>query len=265
MERTRRERAIPATATAPAAPAVTAVVSRPAAPPDGHAAPKPPLPRRPRSLPERHSVRAQVLAALRDALATGELVAGEVYSAPVLAERYGVSPTPVREAMQQLVSEGTVETVPNRGFRVAGRSAEDVAELAEVRVALEVPAVVRLGGTLAAERWDELRPLAEATVSAASVGDRVAYAEADRCFHRALLQLTGNRHLVLVAEDLHRKAQAPTLLGPLPSTAELLADALEHTALLDALRRRDVGAAERVAREHLRGLSLHRRASTPRP
>ena len=43
---------------------------------------------------------------------------GELYSAPALAERYGVSATPVREAMQQLAGEGAVEVVPNRGFRV---------------------------------------------------------------------------------------------------------------------------------------------------
>ncbi|RBM20754.1 GntR family transcriptional regulator [Streptomyces sp. PT12] len=217
------------------------------------AADRPPLPRRPRSLPERHSVRAQVLAALRDALASGELAPGETYSAPALAERYGVSATPVREAMQRLASEGAVETVPNRGFRVAGRGPRELAELAEVRVALEVPAVLRLARTLPPERWDELRPLAEATVTAASVGDRAAYAEADRLFHRALLTLTGNRQLVKVAEDLHRKAQGPAARAPLPGPTELLADALEHTALLDALHTGDLKAAEHLAREHLTG------------
>ncbi|WP_078900144.1 GntR family transcriptional regulator [Streptomyces sp. SBT349] len=240
MEPTRTESAISV--------ATTAVRAAPVAD-------RPPLPRRPRSLPERHSVRAQVLAALRDALASGELAPGETYSAPALAERYGVSATPVREAMQRLASEGAVETVPNRGFRVAGRSPRDVAELAEVRAALEIPAVMRLARTLPPERWDELRPLAEATVAAASVGDRAAYAEADRCFHRALLLLTGNRQLVIVAEDLHRKAQCPTELVPLPGTTELLADALEHTALLDALRRGDLATAEELSREHLAGVT----------
>ncbi|ARQ67990.1 GntR family transcriptional regulator [Streptomyces marincola] len=212
---------------------------------------RPPLPVRPRSLPERHSLRAQVLAALRDALASGELAPGETYSAPALAERYGVSATPVREAMQRLAGEGVVEILPNRGFRIAGRSPEDMAELAEVRAALEVPAVLRLARSLPPERWEALRPLAEATVRAATLGDRAAYAEADRVFHREILRLTGNRHLVSVAEDLHRKTQCPVPDGTPPGTAELLADALEHTALLDALRSGDLGGAERLAREHL--------------
>jgi DNA-binding GntR family transcriptional regulator len=244
MERTVAES--PATALRPAP---VPSQQRPEARPE-----RPPLPVRPRSLPERHSVRAQVLAALRDALSSGELACGETYSGPALAERYGVSPTPVREAMQQLACEGAVEVVPNRGFRVTGRTPRDITELAEIRAALEVPAITRLARTLPPERWDELRPLADATVTAASVGDRAAYAEADRCFHRALLQLTGNRQLVLVAEELHRKAQSPPAHGRLPGTAELLADALEHGALLDALRRRDLAATEQLAREHLTGV-----------
>jgi DNA-binding GntR family transcriptional regulator len=192
--------------------------------------------------PRRRSVRAQVLGALRESLLSGDLKPGEVYSAPVLAERFGVSPTPVREAMQQLVSECAVETVPNRGFRVAEHSARDLAELAEVRVLLEVPAVLGLARTLPAERWQPLRPLADATVVRAARGDHSGYAQADRSFHTALLELTGNRQLVLVAEDLHRRARRAT---------DLLARASEHVALLDALAAGDVAVAERVVRRHL--------------
>ncbi|GAA1933967.1 GntR family transcriptional regulator [Streptomyces sodiiphilus] len=210
-------------------------------------------PARTRTLPQRHSVRAQVLDALRRALADGELAPGKVYSAPALAEQYGVSATPVREAMQQLAGEGAVEVVPNRGFRVAAHSARDAEELAEVRAALEVPAVLGLARSLPAERWSELRPQAEAAVRAAAFGDRAGYAEADREFHCALLSLTGNRQLVAVARDLHRRAQCRVPPGRLPGTAELRADAEEHLVLLDALGRRDLETAERLARGHVAG------------
>ena len=157
--------------------------------------------------PQRHSVRAQILDALRAALVSGELAPGEVYSAPALASRFGVSPTPVREAMQQLASEGAVETIPNRGFRVAEHSPRDLDELTEVRALLEVPAVLRLARTVQPERWEELRPAAEATLEAAARGDLAAYAESDRGFHRAVLELTGNRQLVAVVEDVNVRAQ----------------------------------------------------------
>ncbi|WP_371790253.1 GntR family transcriptional regulator [Streptomyces sp. NBC_01471] len=201
----------------------------------------------------RHSVRGQILDALRTALVDGELVPGEVYSGPSLGERFGVSATPVREAMQQLAVEGAVEVVPNRGFRVAERSARELAELAEVRALIEVPVMLRLARAVPADRWAELRPLAEATVSAAAVGDRARYAESDRAFHGAVLGLSGNQQLVAVADDLHRKAQWPLVSAPVTRRADLLADASEHTALLDALIARDLTVVQSLVREHFTG------------
>ncbi|MEU0136206.1 GntR family transcriptional regulator [Streptomyces sp. NPDC006296] len=209
---------------------------------------EPPAPR----AVQRHSVRGQILDALRTALADGELAPGEVYSAPALGARFGVSATPVREAMQQLAAEGAVEVVPNRGFRVSERGPRELAELAEVRALVEVPVMLRLARTVPAARWCALRPYADATVAAAAVGDRAAYAESDRAFHRAVLALSGNQQLVSVADDLHRRSQWPLADGP----AGLQADAAEHTALLDALIARDLGAAQSLVRGHFRGTDV---------
>ncbi len=204
-----------------------------------------------RSLPpRRHSLRDQVLCGLRTALVTGEMRPGVVYSAPALAARFDVSATPVREAMQQLVREGAVEVVHNRGYRVAARTTRDLAELAEVRALIEVPVMLRLARTVAPECWERLRPLAEATVTAAADGDRAGYAEADRAFHGALLALDGNAQLVTVAGELHRRAQWPAAGGPGPCPAHLLADATQHLVLLDALVRRDPRTVESLVRGH---------------
>ncbi|MFD5862206.1 GntR family transcriptional regulator [Streptomyces chartreusis] len=214
-----------------------------------------PIPR-PRTLVQRASVRGQILDALRTALVTGELTPGAVYSAPALGERFGVSATPVREAMQQLALEGAVEVVPNRGFRVVERGARELAELAEVRALIEVPVMLRLARTVSVERWAELRPLAEATVRAASSGCRATYAESDRSFHRAVLAFCGNEQLVQLADDLHRRAQWP-LVGPVRVSgrghADLLADAAEHMALLDALIARDLDVVRSLVGEHFAG------------
>ncbi len=221
---------------------------------------EPPALRRPRAVVQRSSVRGQILDALRTALVTGELRPGEVYSAPVLGERFGVSATPVREAMQQLTLEGAVEVVPNRGFRVVERGMRELAELAEVRALIEMPVVLRLARTVPAERWAELRPLAEATVRAASSGCRATYAESDRAFHRAVLALAGNEELVRIAGDLHRRAQWPLVGGGVGGGAggrgrpgELVADAHEHTALLDALIAGDLDVVRALVGEHFSG------------
>jgi DNA-binding GntR family transcriptional regulator len=200
-------------------------------------------------LPRRHSVRAQVLAELRGVLASGEFPPGRVCSAPALAERFGVSPTPVREAMQQLAAEGVVETVPNRGFRVIAQSPREAAELAEVRALLEVPPLLRAARVVPPARWEELRPLADDCVEAVSRDDRAEWAEADGAFHRALLGVTGNRQLVLTADEVRRRAQRPTVLA-VPVHA-LAAAATEHLRLLDALCAGDLVAAENTLRSHL--------------
>jgi DNA-binding GntR family transcriptional regulator len=200
---------------------------------------------------QRASVRGQILDALRTALVAGELAPGQVYSAPVLGERFGVSATPVREAMQQLAVEGAVEVVPNRGFRVVRRGTRELAELAEIRALIEVPVLLRLARTVPAARWAELRPLAEATTRAASAGCRATYAECDRSFHHAILALAGNHQLVQMADDLHRRAQWPLVGGPVPrGRADLMADAAEHLALLDALTVQDLPAVQSLVREH---------------
>jgi DNA-binding GntR family transcriptional regulator len=214
-----------------------------------HTHSEPPAPR----AVQRHSVRGQILDALRAALVSGELTPGQVYSAPALGARFGVSATPVREAMQQLAVEGAVETVPNRGFRVSERSPRDLADLAEVRALIEVPVMLRLARTVPAADWCALRPLADATVAAAAVSDRAGYAESDRAFHRAVLTLSGNQQLVAVAEGLHRRSQWPLVSKPAGRRADLLADASQHTALLDALIARDLTAVQSLVSEHFNG------------
>ncbi|MFF9588373.1 GntR family transcriptional regulator [Streptomyces sp. NPDC014646] len=218
----------------------------------------PPAPSVPAAAPpprpvRRHSVRGQVLEALRAALADGQLVPGEVYSAPALGARFGVSATPVREAMQRLAVEGAVEVVPNRGFRVSLRGPRELAQLAEVRALIEVPVVLRLARTVPPARWRTLRPLAEATATAAAVGDLAGYAESDRAFHGAILALCDNEQLVMVADDLHRRAQWPAANNPATRRADLLADAAEHAALLDALIAQDLTAVQSLVREHFTG------------
>ncbi|MFD8146007.1 GntR family transcriptional regulator [Streptomyces sp. NPDC059708] len=201
----------------------------------------------------RHSVRGQVLDALRAALVDGELVPGEIYSGPALGERFGVSATPVREAMQQLALEGAVECLPNRGFRVLTRTARSLAELAEVRALLEVPVMLRLARSVPAATWETLRPAALATAEAAATGDLPRYAEADRAFHRAVLSLADNGQLTQIAEELHRRAQWPLPGAPRVRCADLMADAAEHSALLEALIAQDLPAVESLVRTHFAG------------
>ncbi|MGW1594816.1 GntR family transcriptional regulator [Streptomyces sp. NPDC002343] len=198
----------------------------------------------------RSSYRERVADALRAALIAGELRPGEVYSAPSLAARFGVSATPVREAMLDLAKEGLVDTVPNKGFRVTAVSDRQLDEYTHIRALVEIPTVADLARTADRISLEALRPAAREIVAAAAAGDLIAYVEADTRFHLGLLALAGNAHLVEVVADLRGRSRLYGLTA-LVRAGRLLASAEEHLELLDALLERDERAVREIMTRHL--------------
>ncbi|MFL6142860.1 MAG: GntR family transcriptional regulator [Labedaea sp.] len=202
------------------------------------------------SLTERVSLREQVGNALRAAMISGQLRPGVVYSAPALAATFGVSATPVREAMLDLAKEGMVEAVRNKGFRVTELSEQDLDELTELRLLLEAPTTARLAGRLDPTALARLRELAGAIEAGAAAGDLIGYLEADRAFHLTLLGHAGNRHLVELVGELRSRARLYGL-GRLAATGVLAESAREHAALVDLLESGATRRAEALIRQHI--------------
>jgi DNA-binding GntR family transcriptional regulator len=201
-------------------------------------------------LPERASLREQVASALRAAVVSGEMEPGTVYSAPALAARFGVSATPVREALLDLAKEGLVEPVRNRGFRVTEVTDRQLDEITELRALIEVPTVTRLATVIEPEEVEGLRPLAQEICRAAGVDDLIAYIEADHRFHVALLGLAGNARLVQLIGELRSQTRLHGL-AELARDHRLVRSAEEHLELLDALGARDAPRTEAIMRRHL--------------
>ncbi|TVL91372.1 GntR family transcriptional regulator [Streptomyces sp. LX-29] len=195
-------------------------------------------------------LRDQVANALRAALISGELRPGSVYSAPGLAADFGISATPVREAMLDLAREGLVEPVRNKGFRVTEVSERDLDQYTEIRTLIEVPTVGRVARTAAREDLEALRPVAEEIVRAAREHDLIGYLEADRRFHLTLLGLAGNERLVETVGELRKRSRLYGLTG-LDERGELLPSAEEHLELLDLLLAGDAEGAEACMARHL--------------
>ncbi|GGZ63066.1 GntR family transcriptional regulator [Streptomyces bluensis] len=196
------------------------------------------------------SYRERVADALRAALIAGELRPGEVYSAPGLATRFGVSATPVREAMLDLAKEGLVDTVPNKGFRVTAVSERQLDEYTHIRSLIEIPTTADLAISADPVDLEALRPLAQEIVTSAATGDLISYVEADLRFHLGLLSLAGNTHLVEVVRDVRRRSRLYGLTA-LAEAGRLEASAKEHLELLDALLARDEEAVREVMTRHL--------------
>ena len=196
------------------------------------------------------SYREGVVEVLRAALVAGQMKPGRLYSAPTLAVQLGVSATPVREAMSELAAQGMVEVVRNRGFRVRELSDVELDEITQLRLLIEVPTMVEVARSCAADAVEATRPLARSIEAAARRSDLIAYIEADRRFHLALLALAGNRQLVEIVDQLRAKAR---LYGirELAAHGLLIRSAEEHAAILDRLVAHDVDGTERLMRRHL--------------
>lgn len=199
-------------------------------------------------VPRHRNLRAVVLEQLRSAIVTGDLAAGTVVSAPTLAKTFGVSPTPVREAMSNLEREGLVETIKNKGFRVTSMTEKELDDLADIRILLETPMMHRVVGNIPPSGFTRLQRFADRCVAAAQTGDLHAYLLNDRDFHATLLSFAGNEALVELATSLRRRARVYGLKA-LAQSGRLADSAREHHELLDLLADGDgAGAADLLAK-----------------
>lgn len=199
------------------------------------------------------NLRQQVGEALRALLITGQMRPGQVYSAPRLAAQFGVSATPVREAMLDLVSEGLVEVVRNKGFRVTELDDRELDAIAELRILIEVPVMAFVAeaceGDIAVE-VERLRPVAQRITEAAAAGDLITYTEADIEFHTRFLALHGNHHVVSVVRDMRHRSRLYGLEA-LAQAGVLSQLSREHELMVDAALRRDRDDMSRIMTQHL--------------
>lgn len=181
--------------------------------------------------------------ALRDLIFSGELWPGSNHLETELAERLGMSRTPVREAVLILESQGLLEVRPRRGVRILPVSPDDMREIYEVLTVIESVAARKAAEAGYTER--DLRDLTAAIDrmdTAIQEEDRERWAAADEAFHRELVRLGGNKRIMDIFErmsDQVRRAKAVTLhVRPLP-----LQSNADHRAVLDAIRKGNADAA----------------------
>ncbi|MDR8018177.1 GntR family transcriptional regulator [Nesterenkonia aerolata] len=200
---------------------------------------------------ERHAtLTEQITAQLRAAVLDGELVPGERYSAGGLAERFGVSRTPVREALLELERSGLVRIEKNRGVSVIPSSLEAVVDCFQLRLMLEAPAAGRAAAVVDERSAEGVESRFQVMEEAAARGDVDGVLRADRDFHLEVLALADNPQLVKVLEDLRNTVlQRGIATVPLSrSLEELVAD---HRDVLQGIRDRDPAAASAAMHRHI--------------
>jgi DNA-binding GntR family transcriptional regulator len=197
------------------------------------------------------SLRDQVRRSLEAAMVAGELKPGELYSAPALGERFGVSATPVREAMLDLAKDGFVVAERNRGFRVVEMSEADLDEISQIRLLLEVPSTVQVAKIIEPAVLEELAVIADKIVSAAAAGDLIDYLDSDRRFHVLLISQLGNNRLTDLVDRMRRQTRLFGLVA-LAESGVLVSSAQEHRELIKAMRARDTTATKSLINRHIK-------------
>ena len=189
---------------------------------------------------------------LRERIISADYLPGATVSEPELAEHLGMSRTPLREALVKLAHDGLIELVPRRGMRVKKLSARDIVEISELLACLECEAAERLASRkLSAGELAQLDGAVAAMDVALEEDDMKKWAQADFQFHRLLIELHTNRHLVEVAIGYLEKAHRFRLLAA-PFREKPVYSNVNHAAVVEAIRRGDPQTAVDIHRSHKR-------------
>jgi DNA-binding GntR family transcriptional regulator len=199
---------------------------------------------------ERHqTLREKILENIRDAILKGTLKAGERVSEPDLAERYGISRTPIREAFRQLESEGYLTVVPRKGAVVTALSERDVEEFYSIKSILEGYAARLAAEKLTEKDIDRLKAINDRLAKLATAGDVKTFFRIHNEFHEQFIRASGNEKLLELIQQLLKKFDRLRIASlSLPGRMEISVQ--EHEKIIDAFVERDGDTADRLVRKN---------------
>jgi DNA-binding GntR family transcriptional regulator len=199
---------------------------------------------------ERVSAVQKVVRALTDDISTGALQPGERIDEARLAERLGVSRTPVREALNQLVAQRILVAGEKRGVRVARYTQEELSQIFEVMHEIEATCARMASQRLTLLARSEIGLAQAECVRAAQTGDRIEYMRANENLHHTIYKATGNRFMQELASEFRRRT-GPFRARKFAAKEDLVASAKSHESLLESIFSADSKTASDGMREHM--------------
>lgn len=175
---------------------------------------------------------------LCDAIFHHEIAPGSRLSVPMLAARFGVSRSPIKEAVQQLVSDGIAESIPRRGVFVAKFDLPDLVNLLEIMIPLEEMAGRQAAEHVTEEDIEALGNIVRQLETAAETGDASVYAKWDSTFHHTIVRIARNERLEYFLRILHNQMRLVSRLM-FASPTMVKSSLIDHKAIFRALKSRD--------------------------
>lgn len=189
---------------------------------------------------------------MRELIQSGEMEPKARVNEGELTELFGISRTPLREAIKILATEGLLELLPNRGARVASISQVEIEEMLEVIAGLEATAADLACRTVSDAEVAAIEASHAIMVAAWKAGDEAEYFRLNRLIHEALMAAARNTTLTGIYTSLSGRIQRSRYMAH--QTPEQWARAVsEHEQMIALLHARDAAALSRLMREHIRG------------
>lgn len=199
---------------------------------------------------EKHlTLRERILETIRDAIIKGALKAGEKVAEPELAERFGISRTPIREAFRQLESEGYLTVIPRKGAVVAAFSQKDIEEFYAIKSILEGYAARRACENLTSKEIEKLEAVNAKLLSLAEGSDIKHFFKVHNDFHDLFIRAAQNDKLYEMISGLVGKFQRLRLASlSLPGRMKISVE--EHEKIIDSFRKKNPVLAEKLVRKN---------------
>jgi len=199
---------------------------------------------------ERHqTLRERILGTIRDAILNGQLKPGEKVAEPELAERFGISRTPIREAFRQLESEGYLTVIPRKGAVVTDLSEREVEEFYSIKSILEGYAARMAAEKMTSRDCERLEAINGRLKQLASEGDVKTFFRVHDEFHELFIRAAGNDKLFTLIGQLLRKFNRLRMASlALPGRMEISVQ--EHIKILEAFRQHDGEKADNLVRKN---------------
>lgn len=188
------------------------------------------------------TLREKIVETVRNAIVNGQIPAGARVAEPELADRFGISRTPIREAFRQLESEGFITVIPRKGAIVASLSAKDISDFYDLKMVLEGYAARCAAKVLTEKELTKMEAVNRQMEMASTKKDLRKVLSLHNEFHEIFLKSCGNEKLYSIVQNMVMQFQRFRLI--LAMRGKLEGSIRQHREIIEAFRRQDADLAE---------------------
>ncbi len=199
----------------------------------------------------RKYLRDVVFESLKDAIMNGKLEQGKMITEQQISREFGISRTPVREALYKLTATGLIRIMPHKGFLISKWSIKEIRDVFEIRIVLERLAVELFIKNYYQENLEELENITRKMEKAVQENNFIEAAKMNNKFHDLIIEKSDNHEISNVMEPLKNKINIFRLIS-ISTPSRLKTSLAEHQSILDSISQKDIVNAKKLIEIHIR-------------